>query len=77
MFNHSCAPNIGWEHEGNNSTLKLFAEREIVEGEELFISYIKPLGMGWAERQQALMPWLGMDCECERCQEERPKDGAN
>lgn len=72
MFNHSCVPNIGWEHEGNNSTLRLFAERPIVEGEELFISYIKPLDMEWAERQQALMPWLGMDCECERCREERP-----
>jgi hypothetical protein len=75
MFNHSCVPNIGWEHVGNNSTLRLFAEREIVEGQELFISYIKPLDMGWAERQRALMPWLGMDCECERCREERPSDG--
>lgn len=77
MFNHSCAPNVGWEHERNNSTLRLFAEREIAEGEELFISYVKPLDMGRAERQQALMPWLGMDCECESCREERPSDGGN
>jgi hypothetical protein len=77
MFNHSCAPNIGWEHEGNNSTLRLFAERPIVEGEELFISYIKPLDLEWAERQQALMPWLGMDCECERCKKERPTGDAS
>lgn len=76
MFNHSCAPSIGWEHEGNSSTLRLFAERPIMEGEELFISYIKPLDMEWAERQQALMAWLGMDCECVRCKEERPSGNA-
>jgi len=70
MFNHSCAPNIGWEHGGSANTLRLFAKRSIVEGEELFISYIKPLE--WAERQQALMPWLGMDCGCERYRGERP-----
>jgi hypothetical protein len=77
MFNHSCAPNIGWEHEGNTSTLRLFAERSIVEGEELFISYINQLDMEWAERQQALAAWLGMDCECERCQKERPNGDAS
>jgi hypothetical protein len=71
MFNHSCSPNIDWEHEGNSSTLRLFAEREIVKGEELFISYIKSLDMGLAERQQALMPWLGMNCRCTRCNVER------
>lgn len=72
MFNHSCSPNVGWEHKGSTSTLRLFAERSIVEGEELFISYVKTMDMEWAERQQALVPWLGMDCECERCREERP-----
>ncbi len=76
MFNHSCAPNIGWEQEGNTSSLRLFAERSIAEGEELFISYIKPLDMEWAERQQALMAWLGMDCECERCKEEKQSGNA-
>ena len=56
MFNHSCDPNIDWEHEGNSSTLRLFAERNIMKGEELFISYVKPLDLGLAGRQQALMP---------------------
>jgi len=77
MFNHSCSPNIDWEHEGNTSTLRLFATRSIAEGEELFISYINPIDMEWAERQKALVAWLGMDCECERCKKERPSGNAS
>ena len=57
MFNHSCAPNIGWEHEGNTSTLRLFAERSIMEGEELFISYIKP--WIWSELNGSRLWWHG------------------
>ncbi|KFZ16869.1 hypothetical protein V502_04861 [Pseudogymnoascus sp. VKM F-4520 (FW-2644)] len=72
MFNHSCAPNVDWEHGDSNSTLRMFALRDVDEGEELFISYIRPLTMEYAERQESLLPWLGMECECERCKAERP-----
>lgn len=67
MFNHSCAPNVDWRHDDNNSTVTLFAERDIIEGEELFDSYIALDGLNKAARQQKLMPWLGMDCACSRC----------
>lgn len=67
MFNHSCAPSVDWRHDENNSTLTMFAECDIEEGEEMFISYIKAKDVGRAERQRSLMPWLGMDCGCTRC----------
>jgi hypothetical protein len=71
MFNHSCAPSVDWRHDDNNSNLTMFAERDIREGEEMFISYIKSKSMGRAERQKTLMPWLGMDCACTRCVAEK------
>lgn len=62
MFNHSCDPSVDWRHDNDNNTLTMFAERDIREGEEMFISYIKGKDIGRAERQKILMPWLGMDC---------------
>jgi hypothetical protein len=76
MFNQSCAPNVDWEHGDSNSTLRMFTLRDVKEGDELIISYIRPLTMGYAERQKSLLPWLGMDCECERCRTERPPSAA-
>jgi SET domain-containing protein len=71
MINHSCSPNVDWRHDDHSSTVTLFAESEIEEGEELFISYIgKALDMGRAERQKRLLPWFGMPCRCKRCEEE-------
>ncbi|TGO52363.1 hypothetical protein BOTNAR_0327g00090 [Botryotinia narcissicola] len=70
MFNHSCDPNIDWRHNDENSTVTMFAERDIRKGEEMFISYIGR-GKGLKERQGKLMPWFGMDCACHMCNEEK------
>jgi hypothetical protein len=67
MFNHSCAPNVDWRHDDGSSTVTMFAERGVKEGEEMFISYIRGKKMGRAERQRTLMPWFGTECRCERC----------
>jgi hypothetical protein len=75
MFNHSCAPSVDWRHDENNRTLTMFAECDIKEGEEMFISYIKARDVGRVERQKTLMPWLGMDCGCTRCVTETDGDG--
>ncbi|ATZ58323.1 hypothetical protein BCIN_16g01420 [Botrytis cinerea B05.10] len=70
MFNHSCDPNIDWRHDDENSTVTMFAERDIKNGEEMFISYIGK-GKGLEERRRKLMPWFGMDCACHKCDEEK------
>ena len=75
MFNHSCSPNVDWRHDEHNSTVTLFATRDIEKGDEMCISYIKAADMGRAERQRALMTWLGMDCGCTRCVEETRLEG--
>ena len=75
MFNHSCKPNVDWRHDEHNSTVMLFATKDIEEGEEMCISYIKGVDMGRIERQKALMTWLGMDCACARCLEETAAEG--
>jgi hypothetical protein len=78
MFNHACEPNVDWRHdgvgergEGGSSTVTMFATRDIKKGEEMCISYIKGQEMGLEDRQKALKGWLGMDCGCARCVEER------
>lgn len=43
-------------------------------GEELCITYVKMLEMGYEERQRELMPWLGRECGCVRCLSEKPKE---
>lgn len=30
MFNHSCHPNTGWEHQGDTSSIRIFAEKDII-----------------------------------------------
>lgn len=70
MFNHSCDPNVDWRHDDENSTVTMFAERDIKKGEEMFISYIGK-GKGLKERQAKLMPWFGMECACHKCDEEK------
>ena len=70
MFNHSCNPNVDWRHDDHNSTVTLFATRDIKEGEEMYISYIKGADMSRGERQKALMTWLGVECGCAMCESE-------
>ncbi|QSZ30013.1 hypothetical protein DSL72_004531 [Monilinia vaccinii-corymbosi] len=70
MFNHSCDPNVDWRHDDENSTVTMFAERDIKKGEEMFISYIGR-GEDLKARQGKLMPWFGMECACHKCEEDK------
>ncbi|KAF7857178.1 hypothetical protein EAF04_009419 [Stromatinia cepivora] len=70
MFNHSCDPNVDWRHDHENSTVTMFAERNIKKGEEMFISYIGK-GDSLKDRRRKLMPWFGMECACHKCDEEK------
>lgn len=79
MHNHSCDPNVTWEFmngegydgnadvDGRCSTIRMFANRDIKQGEEMTITYILPLNIGRGERNEKLLTWLGGECRCERC----------
>ena len=39
MFNHMRLPNVGWERDIPSQSIRYFTVRDIMEGEELCISY--------------------------------------
>jgi uncharacterized protein len=39
MFNHMRRPNVGWERDITTQSIRYFTIRDIMEGEELCISY--------------------------------------
>ncbi|KAJ4358771.1 uncharacterized protein N0V89_003355 [Didymosphaeria variabile] len=66
LFNHSCIPNV---HFAYNSTLGMetfHAVRDILEGEELTVSYINGIILTRSQRQEALERW-GFLCACPAC----------
>lgn len=40
----------------------------------MYISHIKGVNKEGVERQKALMTWLGMECGCARCVEEKGEE---
>lgn len=74
-FNHSCAPNVGKRRVGR--TWEFWAEKEIVQGEELCISYMggdeRDLDVG--ERRGRTGEIWGFVCGCARCVEEEEMEG--
>lgn len=71
LFNHSCAPNVAYRSVDSTTTILMHAERDIIKGEELFISYINDsASMNREERQNEMKNWIGFDCRCERCKRE-------
>lgn len=72
FFNHSCDAQLFYDV-GNDGGTKavLCAKRKIKKGEELFVSYIDADKMpSVKKRREALFPWFGGDCRCERCRRE-------
>ena len=63
-FNHSCAPNIVHTTDGHDQLF--FANRDIVAGEEMMISYIS-LRQTAADRISELEDVFHFTCQCERC----------
>jgi hypothetical protein len=66
FFNHSCFPNVGDRIYG--TTIHAFACRDIRKGEELFVDYVEGITN---QRAVALAQWLGKDCSCSKCKQER------
>ena len=80
FFNHSCRPNVTYEHNGkrSSSTLRMKTKRKVKAGKELFCSYISEddLKRSVAERQELLRSWLGGNCRCTRCKKEEEEEVA-
>lgn len=77
-INHSCLPSAeGNFHEGLGK-LNVHATRDINDGEELMINYLKETGFALREQRQArLLESYGFDCDCTACDanSQRGKDG--
>jgi tetratricopeptide (TPR) repeat protein len=70
FFNHSCDPNVSWFTAGSVMFMK--AAKDVVKGEELFVSYIS-LDLISSERKKNLSG-LGFECQCSRDQFENNKN---
>lgn len=77
-LNHSCLPSAeGNFHEGLGK-LNVHATRDILDGEEVMISYLKETGVALREQRQAkLLESYGFDCDCTACDasSRRGRDG--
>ena len=71
MANHSCMPNASWSghYSGRAPAVKLIAERDIDEGEEITISYV-PRSLPLHERRESLQSRHNFLCTCARCLDE-------
>ncbi|KAL9000681.1 MAG: hypothetical protein Q9169_000717 [Polycauliona sp. 2 TL-2023] len=75
FFNHSCVPNaicadIQRRECIDETTMRLYAARDVEKGEEICITYFEFNGMETkAQRQKALYNWIGVNgqCRCKKC----------
>ncbi|KAJ4458326.1 putative Protein unc-45 B [Paratrimastix pyriformis] len=63
LFNHSCAPNCGWETVGDFLFVRTL--RPVPARDELCLPYVDTVQL-WKKRYRTLKN-LGFDCLCERC----------
>ena len=70
LLNHSCEPNCSYEGyydaERGAPGIRVYAEEDIEEGEEVTISYVTRTAP-WEERRDKLKAMYGFDCACARC----------
>lgn len=73
MLNHSCMPNvnlvfpsIGTKNGKSPPTLHLVASRDVMPGQELYITYLD-LADSRAARQEKLRLGYGFECRCRSC----------
>lgn len=67
--NHSCEPNVRAHFLHNSSRLSMRAERDIVQGEELLVSYLEDCTLDSSRhtRQKILMDNYLFKCACTKC----------
>lgn len=74
LINHSCDPNIRFEFSNRTSRLTVYAYKKIIEGEQLFHSYIEESNC-FEDRLFEIAEY-GFICKCSKCCEESNCAGA-
>ncbi|KAH8835971.1 hypothetical protein DL96DRAFT_101394 [Flagelloscypha sp. PMI_526] len=64
-LNHSCSPNVSIKFDLPSFALRVYAVRDIRQGDELFMSYLDTLQPA-AKRAEKLAPY-GFQCRCLSC----------
>lgn len=67
-LNHNCEPNVHFEI-CDSMGVKVYARKDILKGEELFITYVNPLHGVNLRRRELRVNW-GFLCDCKRCKKE-------
>ncbi|KAF2423323.1 SET domain-containing protein [Tothia fuscella] len=65
-FNHDCRPNAVYHFNQNTLEHHVHAVRQILPGEEITISYLRPLAQ-YAEREERMIEQWGFKCSCTHC----------
>ena len=69
-FNHSCSPNARYSWNPDIRRMRVYALRDIANGDEIFVSYIASRGVygsSRAERQARLAERYMFTCACTAC----------
>lgn len=67
-INHSCIPSAEGNFHEELGKLNVHATRDILDGEEVMINYLKETGVALREQRQAkLLEGYGFDCNCAAC----------
>lgn len=67
-INHSCVPNAQGHFHEDLKRLNIHATRDILDGEEVMINYLKETGVALRrQRQDKLLEGYGFDCDCPAC----------
>lgn len=68
-LNHSCSPNVDVKIIGRTAGIKVYAKRNIKQGEELLTTYVNPNDPLAKRRYDLRVNW-GFQCNCTRCKQE-------
>jgi len=70
LLNHSCISNLKFtiKQDGPKSLVRVYARRNIEEGEELTVQYYSSL-LGTHKRRRRLRSEWYFNCQCQRCQD--------
>lgn len=68
-LNHACDPNVDVKVVGRTTGIKVYAKRDIRNGEELLTTYVNPSDPLSKRRFDLRVNW-GFLCNCKRCKEE-------
>ena len=74
-LNHACVPNVRWTYDAEKRHIYTRAIMDIREGEELFVTYMRPEPDGHYDApadkdttlREYLLKFYGFECQCGQC----------